>query len=326
MPILRRPLTAVVTLLAAAALTAGCTISSSSSGPQTPVGGGSIKKIAALSGAQIKVGSKEFDEQLLLGQIAIEALQAAGAKPVDKTNITGSSNVRQALTSGAIDLYWEYTGTGWVDFLNKTQVITDPQALFTAVKQADAAKGITWWARSPANDTYALAANPAVAAKYHVKTLTDYANLARSNPSAAAICIGPEFKSRDDGFPGVEKTYGFSLPDSDQHVVDDAVVYPTVGKGSTCGFGSVASTDGRISAQKLVVLTDDKSFFPIYNPAITIRTPVAQKYPQIEQLFTPIAAKLTSAVLTELNEKVSVDGQKPATVAHDWLRSNGFIS
>jgi osmoprotectant transport system substrate-binding protein len=324
MRIPRRPVAAALALVAATAL-AGCTISDDQA--QTSVGtGGSIKPIDALKGVQIKVSSKEFDEQLLLGQIAIVALQAAGASPVDKTNITGSANVRKALTTGEVDLYWEYTGTAWVSYLKETKSVPDPQGLYDAVKQADAANNLTWWARSPANDTYAIAANPDAATQNNIKTISDYAALAKRDPAAASTCIGPEFRSRDDGFPGLAKTYGFTLPTADQHLLNDAVVYPTIGKGETCDFGSVASTDGRVSAQKLVVLEDDKHFFPVYNPAISIRTPLAQKYPQLEQVFGGIAAKLDTATLTELNKKVSVDGQKPNVVAHDWLKSAGFIS
>lgn len=321
---MRFPLRPMVFTLALGLLATGCTISKE----QAPadVGAGTIKKIDALSGAKIRVSSKEFDEQLLLGQIAFVALQAAGASPEDKTNITGSSNVRQALTSGAVDLYWEYTGTAWVSYLKQTKPIADPQAQYDAVKKADVANNITWWAPSPANDTYAIAVNQSALQQYGVKTLSDYAALAKTNPEAASTCIGPEFKSRDDGFPGLEKAYGFDLPAAQEHLLNDAVVYPTVGKGDTCDFGEVASTDGRVAAQHLTVLQDDKSFFPIYNPAIMIATPVAQKYPQVEQLFVPIAAKLDTATLTELNKKVSVDGQKPNAVAHDWLKSAGFIS
>jgi osmoprotectant transport system substrate-binding protein len=158
---MRRTTAAVLALVAV--LAAGCTIGKDQTGAQ--VGEGSIKKIDALSGAQIRVSSKEFDEQLLLGQIALVALQAAGASPQDKTNITGSSNVRQALTSGAVDLYWEYTGTAWISYQHQTKPIADPQAQYDAVKQADAANGVTWWARSPANDTYAIAGNAATVAR-----------------------------------------------------------------------------------------------------------------------------------------------------------------
>ena len=318
-----RPLAAVLALVAAGALTTGCTIENKQE--QAPVGAGSITKIDALAGAKIKVSSKEFDEQLLLGQIALVALQAAGADPEDKTNITGSSNVRQALTTGAVDLYWEYTGTGWVSYLNQTTPIADPKALYDAVKKADEANQVTWWAPSPANDTYAIAMNQNTAQQTGVKSLSDYAALVKSNPAAASTCIGPEFRSRDDGFPGLEKTYGFDLPAAQEHLVADAVIYPTVGKGDTCGFGEVASTDGRVSGQNLTVLEDDKHFFPVYNPAITIRSQLATQYPQLEQLFAPIALKLDTATLTELNKKVSVEGQKPNAVAHDWLKSAGFI-
>lgn len=324
MRISQRTTAAVLAFVAAAVLTAGCTIGKDDTGAQ--VGAGSIKKIDALAGAQIRVSSKEFDEQLLLGRIAIVALQAAGASPQDKTNITGSSNVRQALTSGAVDLYWEYTGTAWISYLKQTEPIADAQAQYDAVKQADTANGVTWWARSPANDTYALAGNPAALARTGVKTISDYAALVKRDPAAAPTCMGPEFKSRDDGFPGLEKTYGFTLPEPQVHVLNDAVVYPSVGQGNTCGFGSVASTDGRVAGQHLTVLEDDKHFFPTYNPAIAIAAGVAQKYPQLEQVFTPIAAKLDTATLTDLNKKVSVDGQKPDLVARDWLKSAGFIS
>ncbi|WP_282958398.1 glycine betaine ABC transporter substrate-binding protein, partial [Amycolatopsis pretoriensis] len=129
--------TTAVVLAFVTALAAGCTIGKDQ--PGAGVGEGSIKKIDALSGTQIRVGSKEFDEQLLLGQIALVALQAAGASPQDKTNITGSSNVRQALTSGAIDLYWEYTGTAWISYLHETKPIADAQAQYDAVKKADVA-------------------------------------------------------------------------------------------------------------------------------------------------------------------------------------------
>ncbi|MGI8768705.1 MAG: glycine betaine ABC transporter substrate-binding protein [Propionibacteriaceae bacterium] len=107
-------------LMAAAASVAivasGCAISSGGTST-SDLKYGSIKAISGLKGVKLVVGSKDFDEQLLLGQIAINALKAAGATPVDKTNIQGTNNARQALTSGNIDLYYDYTGTGWIDFL-----------------------------------------------------------------------------------------------------------------------------------------------------------------------------------------------------------------
>lgn len=313
----------IVALLAAFALVTGCTVKDTST--DTKAGSGSIKPIKGLSSQTIAVGSKEFDEQLVLGNIAILALQAAGAKTKDKTNITGSDNVRKALTGHQIDLYWEYTGTAWVSYLKHDNPISNPHKLYNAVKKADAKNGITWWAPSPANNTYAIAANPAVAKATGVKTLSDYAKLVKSNPKKASTCIGPEFRSRNDGFPGLAKAYGFKLPKAQQQNVGDSLIYNQVGKGKTCAFGEVATTDGRIKAQHLVVLKDDKKFFPVYNPAITIDSKLAKKYPGLEKPFTAIANKLTQDTLLSLNQKVSVNAQDPKKVAHDWMKQEGFI-
>jgi Periplasmic glycine betaine/choline-binding (lipo)protein of an ABC-type transport system (osmoprotectant binding protein) len=315
------PLTAVFAVATVAV--SGCTVSKASGGED--VKSGSIQKVAALKGATIKVGSKDFDEQLMLGQVAMVALQAAGAAPVDKTNIQGSNNTRKALTGGAVDLYWEYTGTAWISYLKQTKPIQDSQKQYDAVVKADAAQGVTWWDRAPANNTYALAQTKATLDKYGVKTLSDYAALAKKNPAAASMCVESEFQSRDDGFPGVEKTYAFNLPSTSEHLLDTAVVYTELSKGGTCNFGEVYTTDGRVASLKLNVIQDDKKFFPIYNPALSVRSDVAKKYPGLEALFKPIAAKLTTETLLALNKEVSVDGKKPRAVAEEWMRTEGFI-
>lgn len=301
----------------------GCTVSKESVGKG--VERGSIQKIDALNGVKLTVGSKDFDEQLLLGQIAMVALQAAGAAPADKTNIQGSSNTRLALTGGQIDLYWEYTGTAWVSYLKKTVPIDDSQKQYDAVLKSDVANGVTWWDRAPANNTYALAQTKATLDKYGVKTLSDYAALAKKNPAAASMCLESEFQSRDDGFPGLEEAYGFKLPKSSEHLLDTAVVYTELSKGGTCNFGEVFTTDGRVASLKLNVIEDDKKFFPIYNPALTLRSEVAKKYPGMEALFKPIAAKLTTEALLAMNKEVSVDGKKPRAVAEKWMKAEGFI-
>jgi osmoprotectant transport system substrate-binding protein len=315
------PMTAV--LAVAGVAVSGCAVSKESVGEG--VKAGSIKQVAELKDAPIKVGSKDFDEQLLLGQVAMVALEAAGAKPVDKTDIQGSNNTRLALTGGAVDLYWEYTGTGWISYLKQTKPIADPQKQYDAVVAADAAKGVTWWDRSPANNTYALAQTKATLDKYGVKTLSDYAALVKKDPAAASMCLESEFQSRDDGFPGVEKTYGFDLPRKSTHLLDTAVVYTELAKGGTCNFGEVFTTDGRVASLKLNVIEDDKHFFPNYNPALSVRSDIAKKYPGLEALFKPISDKLTTEKLLALNKEVSVEGKKPRAVAEAWMKSEGFV-
>jgi glycine betaine/choline ABC-type transport system substrate-binding protein len=111
---------------------------------------------ADLSGQSFTVGSKEFTEQLVLGQLTKLVLEGAGATVADQTGLVGSETVRAALTSGRIDLYWEYLGTAWVNYLKNTQAIPDPAAQYTAVRDADKANGITWLQTTPFNDTYAI--------------------------------------------------------------------------------------------------------------------------------------------------------------------------
>ncbi|MGH3362310.1 MAG: glycine betaine ABC transporter substrate-binding protein, partial [Nocardioides sp.] len=141
-----------------------------------------------LAGKTFTVGSKEFTEQKILGQIAILALENAGAEVNDETGITGTANVRTALESGEIDMYWEYTGTGWTEILgNETaDAPTDSQELFDAVAEQDAENGIAWIAKSTANDTYAFATSQETSDATGVTTLSDYAELANSDPEAAS--------------------------------------------------------------------------------------------------------------------------------------------
>lgn len=139
------------------------------------------------------------------------------------------------------------------------------------------------------------------------------------------MCVESEFQSRDDGFPGVEKTYDFTLPAASQHLLDTAVVYTELAKGGTCNFGEVFTTDGRVESLNLDVIKDDKGFFPIYNPALSVRTDVATKHPELEALFAPIAEKLTTDTLAALNKEISVDGKKARAVAEEWMTSEGFI-
>ncbi len=323
-------------VLVALALCVGCSSSNNSSATSTPAsssaspsaGGGSSAN--SLDGASFKVGSKEFTEQLVLGQIAILALQNAGAKVEDKTGITGTSNVRTALTSGDIDMYWEYTGTGWSTHLGHevSNAPTDPQELYKQVAQEDLQKNnIVWLDPAPMNDTYALVTAADRSQSMNVSTISDYANLANSNPSDATVCAATEFLTRDDGWPGVEKAYGFSLPQSNVSEIEFSLIPSEVKKGDPCNFGEAFATDGTIAANNLVVLQDDKSYFPIYNVAMTIRKDAYDKYSdQLDAIFNPITAKLTNETMQSLNAKVDVDGMDPKDVAEQFLKDNGFIN
>ncbi|HEY3507378.1 MAG TPA: glycine betaine ABC transporter substrate-binding protein [Actinocatenispora sp.] len=286
------------------------------------VTGKSIKS-GSLSGATLSVTSKDFTEQILLGKITVLALKAAGAKVVDKTNVQGSINSRKAIERGEADMGWEYTGTAWITYMGESKPVPDPQKQYDVVKKKDAADHqIDWLSYAPFNNTYAMAVTGPNAKKYGLKSLSD---IKKVPPAQRTFCLETEFFSRVDGFSGMLKAYGLPKPPSSQvKKLSTGVVYDATAKG-TCLFGEVFDTDGRIPALHLTTLADDKHFFPIYNPALTVRQSVMDKYPQIADIEKQIAARLSTKVMRTLNAKVDVEGQEPVLVARDWLRSEGLI-
>ncbi len=290
-------------------------------------GGGGAAEKADLSGAELTVGSKEFTEQLILGQITLQTLEAAGATVNDQIGLAGTVAARKALESGEIDMYWEYTGTGWITHLGHTKPIPDRQKQFEAVAKEDLKKNdIKWLAPpSPANNTYAFAVRSEAYDKLGVKKLSDFKQLIEENPEEATICVGTEFSTRDDGLPGMEKTYNFQFPQENVVKIDEGLIYQQTDKGEKCNFGEVFQTDGRIANLDLKLIEDDKSFFPIYNPALNVSKEAIEQNPQIAKLFAPISKKLTTQELQKLNAKVDVEGQLEDQVAEEWLSENGFI-
>jgi osmoprotectant transport system substrate-binding protein len=280
-----------------------------------------------LSGAEFTVGSKEFTEQLILGQITLQVLENAGATVNDQIGLAGTVAARKALESGEIDMYWEYTGTGWITHLGHTKPIPDSQKQFEAVAKEDLKENDIKWLSppSPANNTYAMAVRSEAYDKLGVKKLSDFKQLVEENPEEATVCVGTEFSTRDDGLPGMEEAYDFEFPKENIVKIDEGLIYQQVDEGKQCNFGEVFQTDGRIAGLDLKLVEDDKSFFPIYNPALCVNKAVIEKNPQIAKLFAPISKKLTTQTLQKLNAKVDVEGQLEDQVAEEWLSQNGFI-
>lgn len=280
----------------------------------------------ALKDVDLVVGSKDFDEQIVLGQITILALDAAGGNVSDKTNIQGSTATRQALLGGDIDVYWDYTGTGWINYLGHDKPIPDEQKQYVAVRDEDMEKNdIVWGEPAPLNNTYAMAVTKEFADETGVASLSDMAELASSKTEDATICVESEFSARPDGLAGMLKAYGMDVPSSQVEKFGTGVVYTQLDKGDSCNFGEVFTTDGRIATLGLVPLEDDKAFFPLYNAAPMVMSDVNKENPEILEVLKPIAEELTTEQMTKLNARVSADGEKPATVAEDFLKEKGFI-
>lgn len=282
----------------------------------------------ALNGASIIVGSKDFDEQLVLGHISKLALENAGADVTDQINLGGTDAARAALESGEINTYWEYNGTAWISFFKETEPIPDRIEQYEAVRDRDAEENnLIWLAPAEFNNTYGLAFPTEAADELgNPTTLSDLGDLIASDPAAASLCVESEFSSRDDGLPGMEETYGFEFPNDQVTVLDTALVYTAADEQDPCNFGEVFTSDGRIAALDLTVLEDDEGFFPLYNPSPVFTQDVYDEYgDELDEIFDPISAALTQEEMNAMNEEVSVNLAQPEQVAEDWLKDNDFI-
>lgn len=326
---IRRRLLASAAMIALVGVLAGCGLQPAASYvPQA--GPGTIKPIAGLApNAKLTVTSKNFTEQLILGKIAVLAAQVAGFKVTDLTNVPGSQPVRELMVSDQADFTWEYTGTAWITYMGHAQGIADKQKQWQAVHDADLANGLTWDPPAPLNNTYAFAVrSSSVKDLGGISKLSQIADLPVKQRT---FCVESEFNSRPDGFNPMLKAYGLTrgsstgVPDGNIGIYDTGAVYSATANGD-CNFGEVFTTDGRIKALDLVVLTDDRKFFPAYNAAPVFNTETLKEYPQLSGVFEQIAPLLTDDVMREMNLQVDVNGKEPADVAYDWMISKGLIS
>ncbi|MGP4056993.1 glycine betaine ABC transporter substrate-binding protein [Mycobacterium sp. 4D054] len=303
-----------------------CGLGSGSAVP-LPVGPGSVRPHPGLEGVPITVGSKEYTEQVIMGYILEYTLSAAGADVRDLTGIVGSRSTRGAQLSGQVDVAYEFTGNAWINYLGHEKPIPDSRAQYEAVRDEDLARNdMVWLEPGPMDDTYALAASPQTVEKTGVRTLSDYAALVRRDPAAARTCVDTEFRARQDGFPGMAAAYGFDPARAQTPILQVGIIYQATADGTECDFGEVFTTDGRIAALNLTVLTDDKQFFAHYNPSVTMKREFFEAHPEIAEVTAPVTAALTNEAITELNRQVDVDGRDPSVVARDWMVAQGFVT
>ena len=271
----------------------------------------------------IVVGSKEFTEQIILGQLAVLALQDAGYEVDDQTNLGGTSVNREALLAGEIDLYWEYTGTAWMAFLGHEEPITDPQECYDKVKAEDAGNGLVWLDMAPFNNTYTLMMKQEKGQELGIKSISDLAAYINGGGDAS-LCTDQEFYARPDGFKGVEELYGFQFDEDQVIMMDPGLTYKAL-QDDQCTTAMGFATDGRIPAFGFFNLEDDKQFFPVYNPAPVVRKEIMDQYPGVATVLNPVAQALTTEKMMELNKRVDIDEEDPVDVACDFLMSEGLV-
>lgn len=300
---------------------AGCGLQSAS-GAVLGAEPGTIKPVKSLEDVPVTVAAKDFTEQLVLGNMMSTVLSVAGADVTNLSNTPGSFGVRQALLDGRVDISPEYTGTGWINYLGNDKPVKGEEQQYKAVYDADLKNGLTWLPYAPMNNTYAFAIAEKKGEELGITKLSQLADLP---PEELTFCVESEFAKRDDGFVPMLEAY--DLTESDLAKVtnlDTGVIYTATANG-TCNFGEVFTTDGRIPGLDLRVLEDDREFFPLYNLSFVAKTSFLEKHPEVADLFDQVLSKLTNEVMLELNAKVDVEGEDPAIVARDWLKSEGLV-
>jgi osmoprotectant transport system substrate-binding protein len=302
------------------ALLAGCGGSGSGStatgSSSCPTGGSATSQ----GSGTIKVGSKAFAEEELLAQMTKLVLTKHGFT-VDYSFKAKDPALGQALEAGAIDVYWQYTGTELQGPLAVEKPPTDLDAAFALAKQKDEARNICWTAKANFNDTNGIAIRAADKGKYGT-TLTEFGNYLKANPNTK-FCIMSEFRTRADGIPGLVQTYNPSY--NAPGLKDIAGTAEKFLKTGECEAGEVFTTDSGIAANNLYVLVDDKKFFPPDNVGMLVRSAMQKAHPEIGAIMQPVADKLTTEVMTGLNKRVEIDSEKVEDVAKSFLTSNGFL-
>lgn len=293
---------------------------------EEPGGAGALADVS-LDGIDIAVGSKDFTEQLVLGQIMVVVFDALGANVDDKVNLGGTNVARQALLSGEIDTYMEYNGTGYSVHLGiEDDIPTDPETLTSIVREEDLAQNeLHWLSRSPFNDTYGFASSPEITetngGAFDMQSMADYLE---ANPDAT-LCLESEFPSRPDGLILFEEATGYDVPEDQIEILDTGVIY-TETANNNCEFGEIFTTDGRIPALGLTVV-EDPGVMILYNVSMVMRDDKYQEAPEaFDTIAEAILAPLDNDLMQELNRQVNEDGEDPADVARQYLIDQGLIT
>jgi glycine betaine/choline ABC-type transport system substrate-binding protein len=322
-------MTRLIAALAALALAAGLTAcgSSDNNDKSTSSSGGgkanaqTIQSNPANKNVSVKIGSKNFTEEFILGNIYAQALQAAGYKVKTQLNLGSEQIALKALKGGQIDAYPEYTGTALTSFFKAktTDIPTDPQQAYQQAKADFAKDGLAALPPTPFTDSNALAVTQATADKLGVKSISDL----KAKAADLTLSGSPECRQRQDCLLGLQKVYG--IDPGKFTVVDPSLRHEVLQKGQA-DASFVFTTDGQIKANKEVLLTDPKNIFPPYNITLVVRDQTVQKAgPDFAKTIALVQKGMTTQVMQELNSRVDLDKQKPAAVAKQYLTESGYI-
>lgn len=301
-----RMLYAATALVLSLSLLAGC-------GGSKSGGSGGEKKVT--------IGSKDFTENILLGEMVAQLIENnTDIKVERKLNLGGTSVNFDGLKQGSLDMYPDYDGTAYGIHLKHTEPITDATKVYDQVKgELEEKFKITMLKPFGFNNTYALAMPAAIAEENNIKTYTDLAAVS----DKFVFGTTNEFMGRAaDGYNPMVAAYGFKF--KDVKTMQTGLRYRAIESGDVHVMDAYA-TDGKLKEFNMKVLVDDKNFFPPYNGAMFVRMDTLEKYPELADLINKLGGKLSDEDMQELNYLVDVEEQAVDKVAKDYLTKQGFI-
>ena len=261
----------------------------------------------------IRVGSKDFTEQEILCYMTSHAIENNTDINVEtECNLGGAQVVFSALTNDNIDLYIDYAGTDYTDILDH-KPISDVDKVYKTIKKEMKQKyNIEVLDQMAFNNTYALAVTKETAEQYNLKTISDLTRVSNELTIAPTL----EFINREDGLPGLKKAYGLEFKDTIG--IDGSPRYTAL-QNNNAQVIDAFTTDGLLRKFNLVVLEDDKNFFPPYNAIPLVRSDTLKEYPEIEDILNKLGTYLTDEVMQDLNYQVDELGNSPEQVAINYL-------
>lgn len=267
----------------------------------------------------VTVGSKNFTENIVLGEIMAQLIEARTDLKVErKLNLGGTLVNFNALKKGDLDLYPDYTGTGLIAIL-KREVVNDPQEVYDIVQEEYNKKfKIKWLGPFGFNNTYAMAIRQEDAEKFGLRTTSDLQKV----DERWVLGAEQEFFNRPDGYDGLVKAYGLKFKDT--KALETGLKYQAMAQ-KTFDVTDAFTTDGQLLTYKLQVLEDDKGFFPPYFAAPVVRMDTLKKFPRLEETLNLLVGKISDEKMQQLNYLVEEKGESVEKVARDFLTEIGLI-
>lgn len=259
----------------------------------------------------VVVASKNFVEQDILGEIVAQELEARGVPVERRLHLGGTFVCHNALVAGEADVYVEYTGTAYTAILERPP-LADPDSVLLAVESEYADRWDLAWAPPLGfENTFALVVRRADAESLGLTTISDLGRVAGGMTAG----FGPEFLAREDGYPGLSRTYDLAFGEVRQ--LDLGLMYRALDEGRI-DVAVANSTDGQIDGLDLVVLRDDHRYFPPYEAAPVVRRDVLERVPAVWDVLAGLEAALDAGTMRALNRQVAVEGRDPASVVREW--------